>query len=248
VNIALSAGQLAPSYNLSRMTNPQMLRSLLVVVLVAVALITAGRADAEAPKAFAEASGWLLWGPKPDYPWEARSKNQMGAGIAVVSISSSGAVTDVQMQQSTGYPLLDRAILNRLREWRFKPGAPSHIGIPVHFGSGGSVITEVREKESKSMDELLAAFLGKGAVLYGPIPRYPSYDWVNKQGKGVYELHVGSDGKVANVKILKGSGDATFDRVTVETLRKWRLRSGPKIIELPLAFKLTPKSYDVSIP
>jgi hypothetical protein len=34
----------------------------------------------------------------------------------------------------------------------------------------------------------------------------------------------------------------------VSTLRKWRLRTGPRVIELPLAFKLTPNSYDVGIP
>jgi TonB family protein len=99
------------------------------------------------------------------------------------------------------------------------------------------------------MDDVLAGFLGKGTVVDGPIPQYPtSPAWTAKKGKGIYELHVGSDGKVAQVRILKTSGDATFDRVTVETLRKWRLRTGPRIIELPLAFKLTPNSYDVSIP
>jgi TonB family protein len=225
-------------------------RPLVVATLVAAAtMIAADVARGVAPKGFAEARGWLLWGPKPGYAWEARSKGQMGTCIALVNIQpSSGKVTHVDVAQSTGYPILDRAVVETLREWRFKPGAPSQMQVPVTFGSGGSVITEVKVKESKSMDELLSAFLGKGVVLNGPIPRYPSYQWVNKQGSGVYELHVGKDGAVNEVKILKGSGDVTFDRVTVETLRKWRLRTGPKVIELPLAFKLTPKSYDVGIP
>lgn len=223
-------------------------RSAAIAILGIVCVLGAAEPASAMRHAFAEAKGWLLWGPKPDYPWEARAKKQTGTGIAVVSISSSGAVTNVEITQSTGYPILDRAILDRLREWRFKPDSPSHIRIPVNFGPGGSVITEVKVKESKSMDDLLAGFLGKGTVLYGPIPRYPSYDWVNKQGSGLYELHVEKAGAVNEVKVLKGSGDAAFDRVTVETLKKWRLRTGPKIIELPLAFKLTPKSYDVTIP
>lgn len=228
-----------------------MQRSLVVAVLVAVVvMITADRAGAVAPKFYAEAKGWLLWGPKPDYLWEARSRGQTGTCIAVVGIDpSSGKVTDVEIAQSTGYPILDRAVLDRLREWRFKPGAPSRVKIPVTFDAGGDVITVVKVKKSRSMDEVLAGFLGKGSVLDGPSPRYPtSPPWTEKQGKGVYEIHVGNDGKVAQVRILKTSGDATFDRVTVETLRKWRLRTGPKVIELPLEFKLTPKTYDVGIP
>jgi TonB family protein len=73
-------------------------------------------------------------------------------------------------------------------------------------------------------------------VLHGPNPAYPrNAPWTDKQGKGIYELHVGKDGKVEDVRILKSSGDATFDRVAVSTLRKWRLRKGPLIVELPLA-------------
>jgi len=68
--------------------------------------------------------------------------------------------------------------------------------------------------------------------------------WTDKQGKGIYEMRVRKDGKVEDVRILKTSGDPTFDEITVSALRKWRLRNGPLIVELPLAFRLTPRSYD----
>jgi TonB family protein len=114
---------------------------------------------------------------------------------------------------------------------------------------GGFVINKLQVLKNPSLDEILAPFLGKGTVVRGPKPRY-SLDppWTDKQGKGTYELHVGKDGKVEEVKILKSSGDATFDHVVVSTLGKWRLRKGPLIVELPLAFKLTPRSYDLWIP
>ena len=113
---------------------------------------------------------------------------------------------------------------------------------------GGNIVTEYAVKR-KPMDEALARFLGKGTVIKGPIPEYPrSLPWIDKAGKGVYELHVQKDGRVSLVKVLKPSGDETFDRVTVDTLRKWRLRRGPLILELPLSFKLTPTKYSVDIP
>ncbi len=39
---------------------------------------------------------------------------------------------------------------------------------------GGPVTTELRVKE-KPMDDVLSHFLGKGTVLKGPIPGYPSF-------------------------------------------------------------------------
>jgi TonB family protein len=71
------------------------------------------------------------------------------------------------------------------------------------------------------MDDALTAFLGKGTVTKGPIPAYPrSVPWMDKQGKGVYELHVQKDGSVSEVRILKSSGDEIFDRTAVDMLRK----------------------------
>jgi hypothetical protein len=69
----------------------------------------------------------------------------------------------------------------------------------------------------------------------------------NRQ-RGVYEIHGNQAGLVTEVQILKPSGDPTFDTVTVNTLHQWRLHSGPKIIELPLVFVLTPDNYRIWIP
>jgi TonB family protein len=152
------------------------------------------------------------------------------------------------MAQSTGSVILDAAAMAAFRQWCFKPGTVKMARIPITFAVGGRVITEYRVKE-KPMDEALAAFLGKGTVDKGPIPAYPrSVPWTTKGGNGRYELHVGKDGRVLEVRVLKRSGDDIFDRTTVETLRQWRLRRGPLILELPLSFKLTPSHYSVSIP
>jgi TonB family protein len=97
------------------------------------------------------------------------------------------------------------------------------------------------------MDQVLAPFLGKGNVIKAPMPKYP-LPWTSKEGRGVYEIHVNKTGVVTEVKILKPSGDSTFDKVTADTLYQWRLRNGPKIIELPLVFLMTPDNFRVWIP
>ena len=223
------------------------MRSLLVAVSL-LALVPADRLGAAAEKKKVDRAV-ALFAPRPDYPYEARRARITGSGVVVMQVdSATGNVSSCLMAQSTGSVILDGASLQAFRQWRFKPGTVREVRIPITFTVGGRVITEYRVKE-KPMDEALAAFLGKGTVIKGPIPAYPrSVPWTNKQGKGVYELHVQNNGLVSEVKILKRSGDEIFDRTAVDTLRRWRLRRGPLILELPLAFRLTPTNYSVDIP
>jgi protein TonB len=44
-------------------------------------------------------------------------------------ISPAGTVEEVGLEQSSGYPLLDRAALAGVRRWRFSPA--SRNGVPV---------------------------------------------------------------------------------------------------------------------
>jgi TonB family protein len=194
----------------------------------------------------------LISGVRPEYPYEARVRRITGSGIAVMKIDrATGNVTSCEMAVSTGSRILDDAALAAFRTFRFKPGGPAMAKCPITFtmsGAANQVLTEYHVKE-KPTDQALAPFLGKGTVDKGPMPAYPrSVPWTDKQGKGVYEIHVRKDGTVSDVKILKRSGDEVFDRTVVETLRTWRLRRGPLILELPLAFTLTPTHYSVNIP
>jgi TonB family protein len=47
--------------------------------------------------------------------------------------STSGTVTDVLMEQSTGSLILDHAALVAFKRWRFKPGTVSGVRTPVTF-------------------------------------------------------------------------------------------------------------------
>jgi TonB family protein len=228
------------------------MRSPVISVLLAVVFFPASRyicaADLKRIPTVEE-KAVAISAPRPDYPYEARRAGITGAGVVVLEIDvETGKVTSALMAQSTGSTILDGAALGAFRQWRFKPGTVSKVKIPIRFTVGGEVVTEYHVKE-KPMDDALAAFLGKGTVIKGPIPAYPrSVPWTTKQGSGRYELHVQKDGRVSEVRVLKRSGDDIFDRTTVETLRQWRLRRGPVILELPLSFKLTPTNYSVAIP
>jgi len=82
-----------------------------------------------------------LFGPKPLYPYEARARKLTGSGTCVVTVDpGSGNVTNAEMVQSTGSPILDNSALSAFRRWRFKPGALSKAKIPVTFTLTGASI------------------------------------------------------------------------------------------------------------
>lgn len=220
---------------------------LILLILVAFgaghAVAATQQTNPKTPRAMA------VYAARPEYPYLARSRRITGSGVAVMQVdSATGKVTSCRMNPSTGSTILDAAAIDAFRQWRFKPGTMKEVRVPITFTVGGQVFTQYQVKE-KPMDEALTAFLGKGTVSKGPIPAYPrTVPWTEKHGKGVYELHVQKDGSVSKVKILKRSGDEIFDRTAVDTLRTWRLRRGPLILELPLEFKLSPNHYEVDIP
>jgi protein TonB len=77
--------------------------------------------------------------PRPEYPYEARSRHIMGSGVCVVSVdTASGSVTDASMAQSTGNPILDNSAVSAFRHWRFRPGTVSKVKIPITFTMSGA--------------------------------------------------------------------------------------------------------------
>ena len=77
--------------------------------------------------------------PRPQYPYEARSRKITGSGVCVVDVDpGSGSVTSAEMTQSIGSPILDGAALSAFRQWRFRPGTVSQVRIPITFTMTGA--------------------------------------------------------------------------------------------------------------
>jgi TonB family protein len=81
-----------------------------------------------------------IYAPKPEYPYEAKSRHVTGSGVAVLSVdTASGNVTDATMAQSIGSPILDNATTSTFRRWRFQPGkvAPK-VKVPITYTLTGA--------------------------------------------------------------------------------------------------------------
>jgi periplasmic protein TonB len=80
-----------------------------------------------------------IFAPKPEYPYEARSRHITGSGVCVVTVDSgSGNVTDATMAQSIGNPILDNSTVSAFRRWRFRPNTVSRVKIPITYTMTGA--------------------------------------------------------------------------------------------------------------
>jgi periplasmic protein TonB len=76
----------------------------------------------------------LIHAVTPDYSYGERAMGHGGTGqFRLVLDLKTGAVTNVTVIRSTGFPGLDRAAMAALRKWRWKPGRWKEIGLPYTF-------------------------------------------------------------------------------------------------------------------
>ena len=94
---------------------------------------------APGPMSMSRAKALALYAPRPQYPYEARSRHVTGSGVIVAQVDAgSGNVTSCSVSQSTGSPILDNAATSAFRQWRFRPGTVSKVNIPITFTMTGA--------------------------------------------------------------------------------------------------------------
>lgn len=90
-----------------------------------------------------------IYHPSPKYPYAARQQHCAGIGIFVLYVRPDGAVSSVEVAQSTGYSILDQSRIEAFRQWRFRPGIVKSVKIPVTWGSKGVRFREVAPTVSR---------------------------------------------------------------------------------------------------
>lgn len=77
--------------------------------------------------------------PHPAYPRQSKRLGEHGTVLLSVEIDVDGTAAQVKVQNSSGYPRLDRTALETVLEWRFiagkKAGVPQKmwVNIPINF-------------------------------------------------------------------------------------------------------------------
>ena len=78
--------------------------------------------NSEVKKAYAkEAVPLYLKNPPPQYPSVARRRGYEGTVVLEVFVDREGRVVDLNLFQSSGHNVLDRAAMQAVRQWLFEP-------------------------------------------------------------------------------------------------------------------------------
>jgi protein TonB len=107
--------------------------------LIVAVMLVCRTATAQTPKpfggvSFGQAKAVAIYAPPPEYPIEARQRHLTGDGIIVLQVDqNTGYVTAAHVSKSTGHTILDNAAVRAFRLWRFKPGTPKQVRMPIHY-------------------------------------------------------------------------------------------------------------------
>jgi len=80
----------------------------------------------------------------PRYPREAAQRGQQGMVVLNVTVATDGTALSVQVAESSGYPLLDRAAQDAVTHWHFRAGQEGGIAMPANIPVRLSFILEDR--------------------------------------------------------------------------------------------------------
>ncbi|RMF45064.1 MAG: energy transducer TonB [Deltaproteobacteria bacterium] len=85
----------------------------------------------------------LLHQPTPYYPPLAKRMGWQGKVLLRLSVKPDGRVGGVEVEKTSGYPLLDRSARKQVRTWRFEPARRN--GVPVSGEVLLPVVFELRK-------------------------------------------------------------------------------------------------------
>jgi TonB family protein len=75
----------------------------------------------------------LIYAPMPSFPEAYSRRSGSRSGLFRLSFNAKGNVTKIQLVQSTGNDLLDRAATDTLRQWKSTPGGEWVAPVPITF-------------------------------------------------------------------------------------------------------------------
>src|ERR1041384_6355960 len=103
-------------------------RKIFGIVLMLLAVPNLLRAEGAAHK-----NPRVLYSVMPKVPMVARSEHFHGDGFFQFVLPPDGTVLRVDVLRSTGHPVLDDATVAAMLKWRFAPGTPTYIRVPVGY-------------------------------------------------------------------------------------------------------------------
>lgn len=164
------------------------------------------------------------------YPSKAREQRIQGKVVAMMLVSETGNVENVQVFKADA--ILSQAVQEAIREWKFKPITKDGSAVPViakvtfNFVLGiedQQVAPEVAPATDFPQHVRVSETVMQGLVLSKVSPEYPAEAKANHvQGVVTLAMVIRKDGTVTDVQVV--SGPAELTAAAVNAARQWRYR------------------------
>lgn len=164
------------------------------------------------------------------YPSKAREQKIQGKVVAMMLVSETGNVENVQVFKADA--ILSQAVQEAIREWKFKPITKDGSAVPViakvtfNFVLGNEdqqVAPEVAPATDFPQHVRVSETVMQGLVLSKVSPEYPAEAKANHiQGVVTLAMVIRKDGTVTDVQVVSGPSELTA--AAVDAARQWRYR------------------------
>ena len=161
----------------------------------------------------------------PKYPKAARIAGIEGQVVVKLMVDKTGAVSECQISKTSGHAELDKAALEAVKQYRFKPAmqgdnaVATWVAVPVIFKLNGSESEE--HKKVDVMPELINQIE----------PEYPDEaKTAGKEGVVVVKALISKKGKPVEIKIVRSScDDCGFEESTLAAVKQYAYK--PAIVD-----------------
>jgi len=165
------------------------------------------------------------------YPLQAREQKIQGRVVAMMLVSETGDVENVQVFKADA--MLSQAAEETIRQWKFKPVTKDGKAVPViakvtfNFVLGNEdqqgVAPDVAPATDFPQHVRVSETVMQGLLLSKVSPEYPAAAKANHvQGVVTLAMVIRKDGTITDVQVVSGPPELTA--AAVDAARQWRYR------------------------
>ena len=192
----------------------------------------------------------------PAYPVEAKKQSVQGEVLLAVNVNTNGEVASVQIKR--GHPLLVRAAVDSVKQWKYAPYVKEGVAVPVSSTVyvNFALLDPTQPGDAPPTPPTIR--LGTNVLAAKLVSRIePIYPLEAKQkriqGEVMFEVTIDEQGEVIDVQVL--GGNAILVGAAYDAVRQWRytpiLLNGSPVrarAEVSIRFQLSPNSAAASTP
>ena len=193
---------------------------------------------------------------EPKYPYWAAFTGKQGVVRLRAVVGTDGMVYDVEVVERDGPKTFAYAAVRAVEHWEYEPARLHGRPVPVYY----HVVVKFTlrrppkppQPPESADDPVPASILGIKAPVARTraAPEYPPAAFAEgRAGWVVLEIHIRTDGTVADETVVRSEGGAEFEDAAVKAVKSWtfepaRFEGRPQAVYYRIKLKFRPEAVD----